>query len=324
MHNEKNNIPAEFNKNNEVKTNIINEETIKRIKDIVGSENVKLNESMSKHTSFKVGGNADCFITLSDISKLESVIRIAKADGVPINVIGNGTNLLVKDNGIRGITIKITANKYGINNDEVYVEAGVLNAVLAQALLKNNLSGFEFASGIPGTIGGAIVMNAGCFGSEFKDIVKEVTFLDLDEIKIYTISRDECKFEYRNSAFESKNAIIINAILKFQYGENSVILSKMNEFREKRISSQPYEFPNAGSTFKRGDGYITAKLIDEAGLKGFSIGGAEVSEKHAGFIVNKGNATAKDILDLIDYVKRVIKEKYNIEIKEEIRVMGEN
>lgn len=338
----------------------------------ISKEKISYEEPMKNHTSFKVGGNADYFVQVNSIGGLEKVANLARANNIKLYVIGNGTNIIVTDKGIRGIVVKYISKNIKIeepfaqnikcikqneskneietkdlenekisnrlnkdaNNDlnnykntnvnvRVSVDAGVSNAYLAQVLLNNEIAGFEFASGIPGTIGGAIAMNAGCYQKEFKDIVQEVTFIDLDEIKLYTVSRENCLFDYRTSIFLKKNCIITGATLKLSKGIKADIKMQMDEYREKRVSSQPLEYPNAGSTFKRGNNFITAKLIDEAGLKGYRIGGAEVSEKHAGFILNKENATATDIIDLIKYVKKKILEKYNVKIEEEVRIIGE-
>lgn len=297
-------------------------EILKELQDIVGVENVKYNEPMSKHTSFKVGGNAEYFVEIYDVDILKRIVDFSKNNNLDINVVGNGTNLLVLDSGIKGLVIRYVANKIEINDNYVNVDAGVLNGVLAQELLKNELSGFEFASGIPGTIGGAVFMNAGAYGSEIKDIIEEVTYFDMNDKTVHIISNNDCKFDYRKSIFSEMDTVILNAKLRLNKSSYDLIKKKMDEYRDKRISTQPLNKPNAGSTFKRGDGFITAQLIDEAGLKGFSIGGAKVSEKHAGFIVNDNNATAKDIIELIEYVKKTIYEKYNKKIEVEVRILG--
>lgn len=297
-------------------------EILKELQDIVGAENVKYNEPMSKHTSFKVGGNAEYFVEIYDIDILKRIVDYSKNNNLVINVVGNGTNLLVLDSGIKGLVIRYVANKIEINDNYVSVDAGVLNGVLAQELLKKELSGFEFASGIPGTIGGAVFMNAGAYGSEIKDIIEEVTYFDMNDKTVHIISNNDCKFDYRKSIFSEMDTVILNAKLRLNKSSYDLIKKKMDEYRDKRISTQPLNKPNAGSTFKRGDGFITAQLIDEAGLKGFSIGGAKVSEKHAGFIVNDNNATAKDIIELIEYVKKTIYEKYNKKIEVEVRILG--
>ncbi len=314
------------------------------LENILGKENVKYNEPMSKHTSFRVGGNADIFAIVDSEENLTKVIKLAKKSSMPITIVGNGTNLLVKDGGIRGLVIKYIANDYTImdteelkdkvdldkdseNNNKskiVTVSSGMTNARLAKILLDNSLSGFEFLAGVPGTIGGALVMNAGAFGGEIKDIVLNTKYIDLDNIEERIIEKNEHKFEYRKSIFQSLNCIILETTLKLKLESKDKIEEKMNEYRKKRLETQPLDMPSAGSTFKRGNDFITAKLIDESGLKGYSIGGAEVSLKHAGFIVNKGNAKAKDIIELINYVKEKVYEKFGKEIQEEVKIIGED
>ncbi len=314
----------------------------------VPSEQIYMNEPMSKHTTFKVGGNADIFIKVKNLEQLKFVIKVAKKNNIRITIIGNGSNLLVKDNGIRGIVAKIEFEDIKIDADNaiVTVGAGVKLGLLAQELLKNELSGFEFASSIPGTIGGAVRMNAGAYGSEMKDIVISTKCLDLkrynmltqktniddieieeyieksDEPEIVELDNDQQEFSYRDSVFSSKRYVILETKLKLQNGDKEEIKRKMDEFLKSRKEKQP-NLPSAGSTFKRGDGYITAKLIDECGLKGYTIGGAQVSEKHAGFIVNTGDATAQNILDLIEHIKQVVYEKTGKLIKLEIEIIGD-
>lgn len=287
----------------------------------VNKENIFLDEPMNKHTSFKTGGNADIFVKVYSVSEIKSVLKISKDNNIPLFVLGNGTNILVKDEGYRGIVLQIKLEDIQINDNEVIVQSGVKNAVLANKLLENSLAGFEFAAGIPGTIGGAIKMNAGAYGGEIKDVVEQVTYLDYDG-NLHTISNLECEFEYRHSKFFNEKAIIISAKFKFEKGNKEEIQNRMNELAAQRKEKQPLEYPNAGSTFKRGENYITAKLIDDCGLKGYCIGGAGVSEKHAGFIINKNNSTSKDILDLIEYVQTKVKEKTGEDIKLEIEVIG--
>ncbi len=287
---------------------------------------ISLNESMSKHTSFKVGGNADIFIVIDSIEQLQYVLKEAKTTKLPIYVIGNGTNILVKDKGIRGIVLKLDLNSIDIkeNDDEVLVnvESGVKLGTLAQKLLQNSITGFEFASCIPGTIGGAIRMNAGAHGNEMKDIVTKTTYIDLDG-NIHTIDNKEHQFEYRNSIFSKKQYIILATQLKLYKGNRNQIKLEMDKNLKFRKEKQPIEYPNAGSTFKRGNDFITAQLIDKCGLKGYTIGDAQVSDKHAGFIINRGNATAKDILDLIEYTKEVVFKNTGKIIELEIEVLGE-
>lgn len=289
---------------------------------------IKKDEPMSKHTSFKIGGNADIFIKISNIEELKLILKFIKENKINLTIIGNGTNILVKDKGIRGIVLKPDFKNINIekmNNQKVKVcaGAGVSLGMLAQKLLKECISGFEFASGIPGTIGGAVRMNAGAYGGEFKDIITLTKCIDEDG-NIIILDNNQQEFSYRHSIFMSKKMIILESELLLNLENNSEeIAKKMNEYLESRKSKQPINLPNAGSTFKRGEDYITAKLIDECGLKGFSIGGAQVSNIHAGFVVNKGNATAEDVINLIEYVKNKVYEKFNKEIKLEIEVLGE-
>ncbi len=287
----------------------------------IPKEKVLKNEMMSKHTSFKVGGPVDLFITVETIEQLKDTIKILKHQNIEYKVIGNGSNLLVKDEGYRGAIIKPSFNSIEIKEDIVEVGAGVKNGMLAQKLLQKELAGFEFAAGIPGTIGGAMIMNAGAHGREMKDIVDAVTYYNCENDEIETIKKEECNFEYRNSKFKNSNVIIIKAILKLQKANSIEIKQKMDEYKQFRIEKQPIEYPSAGSTFKRGADFITAKLIDEAGLKGYTIGGAQVSEKHAGFIINKNNATATDIINLIEEVQKIVYEKFNKKIELEIEII---
>ena len=287
----------------------------------IKKENILLNEPMNKYTSFKTGGKADIFVKAYLVDEIKSVLKISKENNIPLFVLGNGTNILVKDEGFRGIILQIKLEDIKIEGTKVIVQSGVKNAILSKKLLDNSLSGFEFAAGIPGTIGGAIKMNAGAYGSEMKDIVEEITYMDF-EGNIRTITNLECEFEYRHSKFFNEKAIILEVKLNLEEGNIEEIQEKLNDFAKQRKEKQPLEYPSAGSTFKRGENYITAKLIDECGLKGYSIGGAQVSEKHAGFIINKENSTSTDILNLIQYVQTKVKEKTGEEIKLEVEVIG--
>ncbi len=289
---------------------------------------VKIDEPMSEHTTFKIGGNADVFVKVDNEENIKKILNFAKKNNIQTTIIGNGSNILVKDNGIRGLVIKIdnkNININKINNKEVEVTAGagVLLGMLAQKLLKENISGFEFAAGIPGTIGGAIKMNAGAYGGEFKDIVVRTKYMD-EEGNTKILSNNEQDFSYRHSIFSKNKWIILETTLTLNLEINSdKIKEKMDEYVESRKSKQPLNYPSAGSTFKRGKDFVTAKLIDESGLKGYSIGGALVSDIHAGFVVNKGNATAKEVLELIEYVRNVVNKKFNKKLELEIEVLGE-
>lgn len=290
-------------------------------------KNIFLNESMKNHTSFKIGGNADIYIKVNNVDEIKYILKISKQNEIPLFVLGNGTNILVKDNGIRGIVLKIDMDKIEIKKItdtkvEVCAQSGVKLIQLAKILQKEEISGLEFASGIPGTIGGAIRMNAGAYGCQMEDVVQETTYIDFDGI-LHTIKKEEHDFKYRKSVFYEIKGIIIESKLIFEVGKKEEITTKMNEYLELRKQKQPIELPNAGSTFKRGEDYITSKLIDEVGLKGYKIGGAEVSTKHSGFIVNTSNATANDILNLIEHVKKEVYNKFNKNIELEIEVIGE-
>lgn len=282
---------------------------------------IKENEDMSKYTSFKTGGKARFLIKANKIQEIKDAIKIAKEQDIPFLVIGNGTNILFRDELYSGIIIKMELNTFKINNNKAVVDAGVKNALLAQELMKKELSGFEFAAGIPGTIGGAIRMNAGAYGGEIKDIIEKVTYLDYSTLEEKTITNKECNFQYRHSVFCDNKNIILSATFNFIKAEKINIQEKMDLYAKSRKEKQPLEYPSAGSTFKRGEDFITAKIIDECGLKGYTIGGAQVSEKHAGFIINKNKATSKDIIELINYVKKIVKEKKEKDIELEIEII---
>ena len=291
---------------------------LEKLKQITDEKNIFVDEPMSKHTSFKTGGKAEYFVTPESKEELIGILKLES----PITVIGNGSNLLVKDNGTKGIVVStIKLRNYKINGDTIEADAGMPLIMLSKIAAENGLSGLEFACGIPGTLGGAIFMNAGAYGGEMNDIVVSSEYIDKDFI-IQEIT--EHKFEYRKSIYSKEiEGIILSAKLKLQQGDINQIKEKMNQNLESRNSKQPINMPSAGSTFKRKDGVIVSKLIDEAGLKGYTIGGAQVSTLHAGFIVNKGGATSQDILDLIQYVQQVIKDKYEIDIETEIKIIGE-
>lgn len=292
----------------------------------LNKENLYYDEPMAKHTSFKIGGPADVFIKVDNIEELKETLDLSKKNQIPLTIIGNGSNILVTDKGIRGITAKLNLKDIEIKNENnkqiIKVEAGVPVGLLAQKLLKEEITGFEELSGIPGTIGGAVIMNAGAHGKELKDILKKVTAMDYNG-NIHEFTNEECQFSYRNSRFQKEKYIILQATLELEKENSTEIKEKMDEYMQFRKEKQPIEYPNAGSTFKRGEDFVTAKLIDEAGLKGYKIGGAQVSEKHAGFIVNVDNATAKDVIELTDYIKEKIKEKFGKKINLEIQIIGE-
>ncbi len=287
----------------------------------IDKSKIKTNENMGKYTSFKTGGNAKFLVKVNTIDEIIHVLKIIKEQDIPLVVLGNGSNVLFKDEGFKGIVLKIDLDNLKLDQEKITVDAGVKNAIVARKALDNSLQGFEAISGIPGTIGGAIRMNAGAYGTEIKDVVESVTYIDFNTLEVKKISNEECDFSYRHSIFCKNKNIIVSCVLKLSKGKTEEIKTKMEECAKSRKEKQPLEYPSAGSTFKRGEGFITAKLIDDCELKGYSIGGAQVSEKHAGFIINKNNATATDIIELIEYVKKVVKEKTSKEIEIEIEIV---
>lgn len=301
-------------------------EITEKLEKIIAKENLFINEPMSKHTSFKIGGNADYFIKVKSISELKKILAFAKKESMPYQIVGNGTNLLVRENGIRGLVIKLELMDISIGKQHdfayITVGAGLTLARVALIACENGLTGLEGMSGIPGTVGGAIRMNAGAYGNEMKDIVVFSKCMN-SAGEILELNLAQHEFEHRKSSFENNGLIVLETTLKLKYDDKKNIEQKMKECKTSRCEKQPLEFPNAGSTFKRNKDIPTAKLINDCGLKGYSIGGAEVSEKHSGFIINKGNATASDVLNLTDYIKKQVKEKFDKEIELEIIVVGE-
>lgn len=300
------------------------ESQIQKLK--ISKDKIFYQEPMKKHTTFKIGGPAECLIKIENLEDLKEILKFANQNNILITIIGNGSNVLVSDKGIKGITLMIKLEKIDIeekeNKMQITVGAGEKIGKLAQICLQKEISGLEELSGIPGTIGGAVRMNAGAHGREMKDIVKKVKCIDYKgEEKEFT--NEELEFNYRSSIFKKEKYIITEVTLELQKGQKKEIKTKMDEYATYRKEKQPIEYPSAGSTFKRGDDFITAKLIDEAGLKGYSIGDAEVSIKHSGFIINKGNATAEDVLTLVEHIKDKVYEKFNKKIELEIEIIGE-
>ncbi len=298
---------------------------IESIREIVGNDAAFINEPMSNHTTFKIGGAADILIEPESVDCLLAVLNVLKEQNVPFFVMGNGSNLLVADNGIRGAVIKISNSMSAAKVDGEYIDAecGIKLSRLSGIAQNASLTGLEFASGIPGTLGGALFMNAGAYGGEMKDVVTSVTYLDIKSGEIKTISGDECEFGYRHSIFSKIDAVIISARIKLASGDSTEIRKAMNELATRRNEKQPVDKPSAGSTFKRPDGYFAGTMIQDCGLKGYKIGGAEVSQKHAGFIINAGGATAKDVRDLIAYVQDTVEDKFSVRLEPEVRFVGE-
>ncbi len=281
------------------------------------------NEPMSDHPSFKTGGNADLFIKADCAENIIKAVKILENEKIPYFIMGNGSNLLVSDKGIEGAVIEIGSlmNNITVNGDKIYAEAGALLSSLSAAAADNSLTGLEFASGIPGSVGGAVFMNAGAYDGEIKDIIVSARAITC-EGNIITLSKDELDLSYRHSVIEEKGLIVIGAEFKLMHGCQDEIRKKMADFASRRRDKQPLNYPSAGSTFKRPEGYFAGKLIEDSGLKGKMIGGAQVSEKHAGFIINTGNAKSSDISALIDYCIETVYNKFGVVIKPEVRIIG--
>ena len=278
---------------------------------------------MSNATSFKVGGPADYLFRPETIEDLQLGLQYAQHYQLPITVIGCGSNLLVTDKGIRGFVIQLAENfsKATVHNNQITATSGCYFSALSKLAAYHSLTGLEFAVGIPGSLGGAIYMNAGAYDGEIGPLIEEVVWVTADEVG--TWSRDEFTYSYRNSKAQEEGVIVAGATLQLAPGNPEEIYAKMNDFQEKRRSKQPLEYPSAGSTFKRPPGRYVGPMIEEADLKGYSIGGAQVSTKHAGFIINTGNATATDIINLIEFIQKTIKEKFDVDLIPEVRIIGE-
>ncbi len=302
---------------------MIRQSIIEDLGKIIKKEQIRLNEPMSAHTTFRVGGPAELFVQ-PKTEELKEVTAFFRAHGIPYTIIGNGSNLLVCDRGIKGAVIELgkAASEVSVEGTFVRANAGAMLSKTANMAADAGLTGMEFASGIPGTLGGAVVMNAGAYGGEMSQIIKEVTVLTPDgEIK--TLSAAELELGYRSSCIAKNEYIVMSAVLALERGDRDKIAARMEELKARRIEKQPLEYPSAGSTFKRPEGYFAGKLIMDAGLRGCSVGGAQVSEKHCGFVINKGGATASDIKTLMDHIIRVVEEKFKVTLEAEVRKLGE-
>lgn len=278
---------------------------------------------MKNHTSFKTGGNADFFVTPETEEQLVCLVKTLRENGINYFVMGNGSNLLVSDLGFRGVVINIgkKMSDVSVEGEKITAMSGALLSRIANEALKASLTGFEFASGIPGSLGGAVVMNAGAYGGEMKDVVAKTKYLSKDG-DIRTVVGDEHMFSYRKSLFGREDVVISSEII-LKKGDAKEIRSVMDELNSRRREKQPLEYPSAGSTFKRPEGYFAAKLIDDSGLRGFSLGGAKVSDKHCGFVINYDNATSRDIYNLMEHIKSVVLDKFNVKLEPEVRLLGE-
>lgn len=301
----------------------MNQKFVEALQDIVGKENMWQEEPMSKHTTFRVGGAADVLVRPVG-AQLSQVIRLCKELEQPYYVIGNGSNLLVGDKGIRGLVIEMAQgqDELRVEGTQIVAGAGTLLSRAANLAAEHGLTGMEFAAGIPGSIGGAVVMNAGAYGGEMKDIIESVTVLDAEgESKV--LSLEELDLGYRRSCILEKGYIVTEAHLNLTVGDKESIQARMKELREMRTTKQPLEYPSAGSTFKRPEGYFAGKLIMDAGLRGYQVGGAQVAEKHCGFVINKGGATAQDICTLMQDVSREVEKQFHVTLEPEVKMIGE-
>ena len=279
---------------------------------------------MGRHTTFKVGGPADYFLMPDKGTDVGRIVKICKESAIPYFILGNGSNLLVGDGGYRGAVIQIYQNMSAVTVEgtEITVQAGALLSAVAAAAKNAALTGFEFAGGIPGTMGGAVVMNAGAYGGEMKDVLTEVTVMD-DEGEIITLPADKLELGYRTSIIKTAGYIVLEAKLQLKEGDPEVIRETMKDLTIRRTTKQPLEYPSAGSTFKRPEGYFAGKLIMDSGLAGYQVGGAQVSEKHCGFVINAGGATARDVRTLMDDVRDVVYKKYGVTLEPEVKFLGD-
>ena len=301
----------------------MNQEFYNELEKILSPEAILIDEPMSKHTTFRIGGNADMFVS-PEITQVSEIMKLAKEYQVPVTIIGNGSNLLVGDKGIRGLVLSFgkEAETVTVDGNCIIAGAGALLSKVAAEAVKNSLTGFEFAAGIPGTIGGALVMNAGAYDGEMKDVLISAKVLT-KEGEVIELSAVDLDLSYRHSCIPEKEYIVLEAIIELQPGDADAIREKMADFRGRRIDKQPLEYPSAGSTFKRPVGHFAGKLIQDANLRGYTVGGAQVSEKHCGFVINKGDATAADICQLIADVKKKVYDEFQVELEPEVKMIGE-
>ncbi|WZL72112.1 UDP-N-acetylmuramate dehydrogenase [Clostridiaceae bacterium 35-E11] len=288
----------------------------------ISPERIMQDEPMCKHTSFKIGGPVDIMVLPHSVEEVQHVVRLCREMKIDYDIMGNGSNLLVADKGIQGVIIKIGDNfkRVDIEGEKVTAQAGILLSTLANLIVKESLQGFEFASGIPGTLGGALAMNAGAYGGEMKDVVIGASVVD-DRGNVVYLTNEELELEYRSSIVQKKGFIVLEVEMKFEKGDREVIREKIKDFTQRRTTKQPLQLPSAGSTFKRPPNHFAGKLIEDAGLKGVRVGGAQVSDLHAGFIVNVDHATAEDVINLIKLVQKTVRDKFGVELHPEVKIM---
>ncbi len=289
-----------------------------------GTERVLFEEPMKRHTTFRIGGPAEVFCMPESFNEIRRVLEICKEEKLPYFILGNGSNLLVSDKGYRGVVIQLDRN-YGeirVEDTEIYASAGALLSTIAVTARRASLTGFEFAGGIPGTLGGAVVMNAGAYGGEMKDVLRKVTVMDQNG-EIFEIPVEKLEMGYRTSVIKTAGYIVLGAVLSLKKGDIEEIKALTRKLSEQRTSKQPLEYPSAGSTFKRPEGYFAGKLIMDSGLRGYRVGGAQVSEKHCGFVINTGDATAEDVCSLMKHVTETVYEKFGVTLEPEVKFLGE-
>ncbi len=302
----------------------MDQKIIERFSNLLGNEKVRINEPMNRHTTFRIGGPADYFLLPSSSEEVKGILEICKEESLQYFILGNGSNLLVSDEGYRGVIIQLYRNYGGltVEGTEIRAGAGVLLSQIAATARNESLTGFEFAGGIPGTLGGAVVMNAGAYGGELKDVLKEAVVMDR-EGNIFTVPVEKLAMGYRTSLVKTAGYLVLEAVISLKKGSQEEIRDTMKDLADRRISKQPLEYPSAGSTFKRPEGYFAGKLIMDAGLRGYQVGGAQVSEKHCGFVINKGNATAADVCRLMADVQAKVQEQFGVTLEPEVKFLGD-
>ena len=302
----------------------MNQKVIEKFWNLLGKDRVLVDEPMKRHTTFRIGGPADFFLLPSTVDEVRGILEICREEELPYFILGNGSNLLVSDKGYRGVIIQLYRNfsNISVEGNEICASSGALLSQIAAAARNASLTGFEFAGGIPGTLGGAVFMNAGAYGGELKDVLKEAVVMT-EQGEILTLPVEKLDMGYRTSRIKKTGYLVLEARLVLEQGDMDKIRDITKDLTEKRVSKQPLEYPSAGSTFKRPEGYFAGKLIMDAGLRGYQVGDAQVSEKHCGFVINKGNATAADVLTLIENVREKVQEQFGVTLEPEVKFLGE-
>lgn len=304
----------------------MNKKAYKLLAEVIDKEQILMDEPMKNHTSFKIGGPVDFLVLPQNTEEIQKIIEVSKKEEIPFFIMGNGTDLLVRDKGVRGIIVKIGKNFNDVkvlkSENKVIAQSGISLSALAKLLLKNELTGFEFASGIPGTLGGAVAMNAGAYGGEMKDILEKIEVMDRQG-RIFTLQKEEMELGYRKSVVQDQDLIVLTATMQFQRENYHKIKEKMRNLDHQRKTKQPLQWPSAGSTFRRPEGYYAGKLVEDAGLKGYSTGRAQVSDLHSGFVINKGGASAEEVIALIHHIQNTVREKFGVDLQTEVKIIGE-